>query len=191
VEYKQLVEDYLTEVRGIADTISVSDVISVANYIYNAWRDKKWVYLCGNGGSASTASHFTNDLVKIGVKAHCLDDNPSIITAVTNDDGFDNLYLKQIEDVIVKGDVLVCLSVHGGTGRDKAGKWSQNLLKAVEYAQKQGAYVLGLVGFDGGVIRQIADASIVVGKSTPQTESWHVHMEHLIVLILKEMMAKR
>jgi D-sedoheptulose 7-phosphate isomerase len=186
MEYKQTIESYLTEVKGIADSVSVRDITKVVDIINEARLNRKTIYICGNGGSASTASHFACDLVKLGFKVHCLDDNPAVITATTNDDGFNALYLKQIDRIIEKGDVLVCLSVHGGTGQDQAGKWSQNLLAAITFAKEKGAKAIGLVGFDGGVIRKIADASIVVGQSTPQTESWHLHITHLLCLLLKE-----
>ncbi len=141
--------------------------------------------MCGNGGSASVASHFACDLTKLGVKVHCLNDNPSILTSITNDSGFDALYVEQLINLLSKDDILICISVHGGVGEDKAGKWSQNLTKAIDYAHRKGAKVIGMVGFDGGIIRRVADASIKINNhSTPQVESWFGHISHLVCLVL-------
>ena len=109
-----------------------------------------------------------------------------MITAITNDSGFSKLYIEQIEKRITKYDALVVLSVHGGSGQDKSGTWSINLTSAVEYARSRGAKTIGLLGYDGGVIKNLATVSIIAGNSTPQVESWHLHIEHLICLLLKE-----
>ena len=179
--------DYLDNVRGIADSVSVQDIDNVVDILYDVWAHGGVVYLCGNGGSASTASHFACDLLKIGLKIHCLNDNPAIITAITNDNGFDNLYLEQIKNLIGTEDALICISVHGGMGKDKAGMWSQNLLRAMDCASKNGAKTIGLAGFDGGAMASLADARIIINAySTPQVESWHLHIAHLICLLLGE-----
>ena len=86
-----------------------------------------------------------------------------------------------------KGDVLICISVHGGSGSDNAGLWSQNLLKAMEYVNNNDGRTIGLSGFDGGVMKQIANVCIVVPiNSTPHVESFHLVLEHLIISRLGE-----
>lgn len=183
---RKLIEEYLDEVKQIADSINIKDIAKVIVILYEAWLNNKTIYLCGNGGSASTASHFTCDLLKLGIKAHCLNDNSSRITAITNDSGFDALYVEQLNNLLSGGDVLVCISVHGGVERDR-NIWSGNLVKAVDFARRKKAKIIGLVGFEGGVIRRLADASIKINSySTPQVESWHSHIAHLICLILAE-----
>ncbi len=182
---KKQVEEYLAEIKEIADNINIEDIARVVTTIYGAWSVRGDIYVCGNGGSAATASHFTSDLCKIGVGAYCLNDNMAQMTALTNDVGWDNVFLNQLAYKWSRSDVLICISVHGGVGEDKAGQWSQNITKAVDYVKRYGGKVIGLVGFDGGVLKQLADASIVVGHSTPQVESWHNHICHLICEILK------
>jgi len=153
---------------------------------------------CGNGGSAATATHFACDLVKTtaaagkpGLKAECLNDNIPLVLALINDDGFDNLFSEQLKTKAEKDDILICISVHGGSGRDKAGLWSQNLLKAMNYIRGIGGKTIGLSGFDGGAMKEIADVSIVVhANSTPQVESFHLVLEHLICSCLSERIAK-
>ena len=79
------------------------------------------------------------------------------------------------------GDYLVVLSVHGGSGADKAGVWSQNILKAAKYVQDNGGKVIGFSGFDGGALKQVADACIVAPvNSTPQVEGFHVVLTHML-----------
>ncbi len=194
MENKNFIQDYLSEVKKIAETISVADIDGVVELLFQAWRNGNQVFTCGNGGSASTASHFACDLSKTTIinnkkrfEVSCLNDNIPLVSALTNDDGFDNLYYEQLKSRFRKGDVLICISVHGGAGSDKAGLWSQNLLKAMKYAQEKGGKAIGLSGFDGGPMKEMADACIVVPiNSTPQVESFHLALEHLICGCLRQ-----
>jgi D-sedoheptulose 7-phosphate isomerase len=185
---------YLDEMKMVTDKISREDINKVVELLYEAWEQDRRVFICGNGGSAGTASHFACDLAKATIvdsqkrfKAICLNDNAPLISALTNDNGFDNLYVEQLYNLYQPGDVLVCLSVHGGAGKDKAGLWSQNLLKAMKYVSENGGRTIGLSGFDGGPMKDIADACVVVpADSTPQVESFHLALEHLVCSCLKE-----
>ena len=193
MENRAIIDDYLSETRKITEAISVDDIDKVIGLLYQAWQDGNQVFICGNGGSASTATHFTCDLAKTTIvdgmkrfKAICLNDNVPLVSALTNDEGFDNLYYEQLRSLYREGDVLICISVHGGAGQDKAGLWSQNLLKAMKYVQDNGGKTIGFSGFDGGPMKEMADACIVVpANSTPQVESFHVTLEHLICSCLK------
>ena len=109
------------------------------------------------------------------------------MSALINDEGFDNLFYEQLKGRFQKGDVLIGISVHGGAGRDKADLWSQNLLKAMKYAKDMEGKTIGLSGFDGGPMKETADACIVVpAHSTPQVESFHLALEHLICGCLRQ-----
>lgn len=197
MESERFIREYLTQVGKVAESISMEDVDRVIEVLFEAWKGGRWVFTCGNGGSASTATHFACDLAKTvapqgkrGFKAECLNDNIPLMLALINDEGFDNLFYEQIRTKFQPGDVLICISVHGGAGADKAGLWSQNLLKAMRYAQQNGGKAIGLSGFDGGPMKEIADACIVVpADSTPLVESFHLVLEHLIVFGLKEKLA--
>lgn len=188
------IERFLADLGQEADTIAVRDIDAVIELLYEAWQQGNRVFICGNGGSASTATHFTCDLAKTTIvpgrkrfKVHCLNDNVPLVSALTNDEGFDNLYTEQLMSWFEKGDVVICISVHGGAGQDKAGLWSQNLLKAMKYAQDNGGKAIGFSGFDGGPMKQLADACIIVpADSTPQVESFHVVLEHLVCSRLRE-----
>jgi D-sedoheptulose 7-phosphate isomerase len=101
------------------------------------------------------------------------------------------VYVEQLKNLMSPGDVFVAISVHGGSGMDKAGVWSQNLTKAAQYVKDNGGKVLSLVGFDGGVLRQISDASILVPvNSTPLVEGFHLVLTHMICARLKELIAQ-
>ena len=194
MENQDFIQDYLSEVKKVALSISVTDINRTIGLLFEAWKNGSQVFTCGNGGSASTATHFACDLAKTTIvdskkrfKAFCLNDNIPLISAITNDEGFDNLFYEQLKNTFQKGDVLICISVHGGAGKDKAGLWSQNLLKAMSYARDTGGKTIGLSGFDGGPMTEIADACIVVPvNSTPQVESFHLVLEHLICSCLRQ-----
>lgn len=195
---KDFIQNYLSEMKRTVDDISIEDVDRVVELLYDAWQKGHQVFVCGNGGSASTATHFTCDLSKGTIakgkkrfKAHCLNDNIPLMSALINDEGFDNLFYEQLVNHFQEGDVLICISVHGGAGKDKAGLWSQNLLKAMKYAHDTGGETIGFSGFDGGPMKEIADACIVVpANSTPHVESLHLALEHLITSCLRERIVK-
>jgi len=194
VKNKDFIQNYLSESRRVAEAISVADIDRAVELLFEAWEKGKQVFTCGNGGSASTATHFASDLAKTTIvddkkrfKAYCLNDNIPLTSAIINDEGFDNLFYEQLKNLFEKGDVLICISVHGGAGRDKAGLWSQNLLKAMKYVQENEGGTIGLSGFDGGPMKKMADACIVVPiNSTPQVESFHLVLEHLICSCLRQ-----
>jgi len=194
MSHEKFVGDYLDGVADIVKKISRSDIDKAIQILYDAWKDDRAVYIIGNGGSASTCSHFAADLNKYvsddaphRFRAFALVDNIPLMSALTNDNGWSDVYSYQLESFMKEGDVLIGISVHGGSGSDKAGPWSQNLLKAVKVAKEKKGKVVGLIGFDGGMLRKVADASIVVpANSTPQVEGFHLVLEHMIAARLKE-----
>jgi D-sedoheptulose 7-phosphate isomerase len=194
MDHKEFVSNYLDEVQVIIRKISRDDINRTIDILYEAWRNDKAVFVAGNGGSASTATHFACDLNKYvssdashRFRAIALVDNIPLMSALTNDDGWSDVYSYQLESFMKEGDVFVGISVHGGSGSDRAGPWSQNLLKAVKVTKEKKGKVIGLIGFDGGMLRQLADASIVVpANSTPQVEGFHLVLTHLISARLKE-----
>ncbi|MHB1907798.1 MAG: D-sedoheptulose-7-phosphate isomerase [Nitrososphaerales archaeon] len=193
----QRTSSYLDEVSEIAKKLDRKSIDSAIEILYNAWKNDNQVFVAGNGGSASTSTHFACDLNKWvsdkaerKFRAFALVDNIPLVSALTNDNGWSDIYYEQLRNFFRKGDVVVAISVHGGSGSDKAGLWSQNLLKAVKYAKDNGGKVLGLAGFDGGVLRTAADACIVVpAESTPHVEGMHLVLTHLMCEQLREMIS--
>lgn len=189
----EFVDRYLTQTAEIAKATSREDVAQVIELLFEAYEQGRTIYTCGNGGSAANASHLACDIAKFTwvegqrrFRCQSLCDNAALISALTNDVGFGRIFLEQLRGTIVAGDVLVCLSVHGGSGEDQAGPWSQNLVAAADHAKEQGAKVVGLVGYDGGAIAKMADAAIIVppaadgATSTPHVEGFHEIYHHLI-----------
>jgi len=151
-----------------------------------ARKENRQVFICGNGGSAGTSIHMAADLFKMGnINAISLNENIPLTTAIINDDGWENLYTKQLENLFNSGDVLICISVHGGKGKENAEEWSQNINKAVSYVKVNKGKVIGLTGFDGGSIKYTADVCLIVPiQSTPLVESFHVLLHHYIAFKL-------
>ncbi len=181
-------QEYLEEVTQIATKLDRGSIDEAIRILYDAWKGDNQVFTIGNGGSASTATHFACDLNKWvsdessrKFRAFSLVDNIPLVSALTNDNGWGDIYYEQLKNFFRKGDVLVAISVHGGSGSDKAGPWSQNLLKAVKYAKDNGGKVVGLSGFDGGILRTASDACVVVpANSTPHVEGMHLVLTHLM-----------
>lgn len=199
MQNQEYINLYFNEMKVIIDKIDKTELDRIIEAMFQAWQNGKKVFICGNGGSASTATHFVCDLFKGTIvegkkrfKVIGLTDNVPLTSALTNDNGFDNLFSEQLLSLFEKGDILICISVHGGSGADKAGLWSQNLLKAMKVAKEMNGTTIGFSGFDGGAMKQIADYCVVVPfNSTPQVESFHVVFEHLICNCLKEKIKKQ
>ena len=175
--------DEFSEILGKIDHQSVEKVVD-----FLSKRDYGIIYTCGNGGSASTAEHFACDLNKWSnydqekkIRSVCLNTNMPYLSALTNDDGWSMIYKEQLKLFLKKEDVLVCFSVHGGTGEQNAGPWSQNLVQAINYANKIGATTIGFSGCDGGVFKEKCKYTIIVpSESTPVVEGLHSVLTHLI-----------
>jgi D-sedoheptulose 7-phosphate isomerase len=191
------IDRFLAGIDEIVKAISREDIDRAIDALHRAWTERRTVFLAGNGGSAGTATHFAADLNKMTaipgkprLRAMSLGDNVPLVSAIVNDEGWENLYTEQLETFFSPGDVLVTISVHGGKGSDKAGAWSQNLVKAIEWVKARGGTTIGLVGFDGGVMREMCDISIVVPyRTTPHVEGFHVVLHHLIAFCLAERIA--
>jgi len=192
------VNQYLQQLESITKSISQEDINSVIELLYDAWKEGRQVFLAGNGGSAPTATHLACDLAKFTsvegkkrFRAISLVDNAPLVSALTNDLGWENVYVEQLKNLMREGDVFVAISVHGGSGAELAAPWSQNLLKAAKFIKENGGKVVGLAGFDGGALKQIADACIVVPiNSTPQVEGFHSVLSHLICARLRELIGE-
>jgi D-sedoheptulose 7-phosphate isomerase len=186
-------------VSQIADGLDRKSIDQAIGILHEAWKEDRQVFVVGNGGSASTSTHFACDLNKWvsdeadrKFRAFALVDNIPLMSALTNDNGWGEVYVDQLRNFFRKGDVLVAISVHGGSGSDKAGPWSQNLLRAVKYVKDNGGKVVGLSGFDGGVLKTAADACVVVpANSTPHVEGMHLVLTHLMAEQLRTLISTK
>ena len=191
------IAEYLRTMAAVIDELPRDKIAATIDVLYDAWQRSATVYIAGNGGSASTASHFACDLAKWTVcdgrkrfRVLALTDNMPLYSALMNDEGPASVYAEQLEPFIAEGDVLILISVHGGSGAGNAGTWSQNLLRALQLASERGARTVGLSGFNGGALAEMADTCIVIPvDSTPQVESFHLAIEHLICDRLRQRIA--
>ncbi|MFA5089607.1 MAG: SIS domain-containing protein [Candidatus Omnitrophota bacterium] len=190
----QFIDKYFLEMESIIKSISRKEIGDIIDALFAAWKQNRQVFIMGNGGSASTATHFVCDLAKCTViegkkrfKVIGLTDNIPLMSALINDNGFENLFSEQLKNLMQPHDVVIGISVHGGSGSDKAGAWSQNLLKAMQLAKDNKAVTIGFSGFDGGAMKTLADMCVVIPyDSTPHVESFHLALEHLICNCLAE-----
>lgn len=176
-EFSRKYCDYFSKLLSSLDHKNVKQIIEV---FLEAERNNKHIFFIGNGGSAAISTHFACDLGK-GTKNHinrfrtsALADNLSTFTAYANDNGYEYVFSKQLENILGKGDVVVSISSSGN---------STNLLHAVEYAKTVGAKTISILGFDGGKLKDISDVSLIVqtekGEYGP-VESIHEVVNHLI-----------
>ena len=193
-----LIDEYIETMAGLVRDLPREEMHHAVDILYDCWVADGIVFTIGNGGSASSATHLACDLAKSTIvpgrrrlRALALVDNVPLVSAWSNDSGFASLFSEQLEPWLGPKDVLVALSVHGGSGEGDAGAWSQNLPRAVALARERGARVIGLSGFGGGVLAHQADASIVVPidrepLGTPLVESVHVAVAHLLTVALRQ-----
>ncbi len=170
-------------VRYLNEVLLAIDPEAIARFVktlLEARARQATVYFIGNGGSAATASHFANDLA-IGTNSYerpfrviSLVDNQAIITAIGNDFGYEEIFVRQLRVMGKSGDVLVAISASGN---------SPNLIRAMEYAASAGIKTVAITAFDGGRIKQIADEGIHVPtgpKEYGPAEDAHMVLDHLI-----------
>jgi D-sedoheptulose 7-phosphate isomerase len=158
------------------------------NLLLEAYESEKNIYIFGNGGSASTASHYQNDFNK-GVSEWtpkkfrfvCLNDNIPTVMAIANDIGYEEVFRFQLRGRLVPGDIVIGIS---GSGN------SANVVNAVEYSKSLGNKVIGVTGFDGGKLKQLCDIALHVPVNSMQiTEDIHMIFDHLIMAIFYKVLA--
>jgi D-sedoheptulose 7-phosphate isomerase len=182
---EESIDRYLNSLRTALADVNRGAIATLARRVLSAQLRYGRVYIFGNGGSASTASHFVNDLIKCfarknnnGIAAQCLSDNISVITATANDMGFDNIFEIQLIDVLTARDLVIAISTSGN---------SENVVRALRYAKSVGAETIALTGSDGGQLIGIADYAITVPTSDQlKVEDSHLIINHLVVTVLRE-----
>ena len=171
---------YIDHLKKILDGIDPNEISNFIKTLLDARKRSATVFFIGNGGSAATASHFANDLA-IGSNDYdhpfrvvSLTDNVAVLTAIANDFGYDQIFVRQLRVLARRGDVLVAISASGN---------SQNLLTAVEFAKQNGIQTTGLTAFDGGKLRKMVDQCVHVPtglKEYGPAEDAHMVLDHLV-----------
>jgi D-sedoheptulose 7-phosphate isomerase len=183
-----VVQNYIDGLSGCLKELSKQNIAEIADVIFAAYKRGKPIFIMGNGGSATTASHFARDLVigasakgKPRLQAYSLTDNVAVITAVANDVDYSSIFEEQLAGRLSEGDVVIGISASGN---------SPNILKAIEFAQSQGATTIGFTGFGGGRLKELAHKCVVLSsKDYGQVEDAHLCLAHIISYLIKEKIA--
>lgn len=179
METGEFTKSYLFTIQRLLDGIDPQDISRLIKAFDEARLSGNRIFFIGNGGSAVTAKHFANDLSAISTgekrfKAISLVDNIASVTAIANDQGYEYIFVKQLERLFEKNDVVVGISASGN---------SKNIVNALEYANKMGGVSVALVGFDGGIAKKIAKKYIHINTKKGDygpVEDIHLILEHLI-----------
>ncbi len=183
MNYEQLADDYIRAEIEVLNSLDRKALSQALGILTKALEEERNIYIFGNGGSSATASHFANDFNK-GVsesldkkfRFHCLNDNVPTVMAIANDIGFEEVFRFQLKNLVKKDDIIMAIS---GSGNSK------NVLNAVEYAKEQGAYIIGITGYDGGKLKGMADLSLHANVNSMQiTEDIHMMFDHLMMSVL-------
>lgn len=188
---KENVETYFKSYRSrldeILNKVDLDSLVNTIEVMITAFKQGNTVYVCGNGGSAATASHmqadfsfFTRYFTKFRPKVRALTDNVAMMTAVGNDTSFHDIFVEQLKGHFLKGDIIICISASGN---------SENVIRAAKYANENGGISIGFVGFEGGKLLDSATLSLYTpnpkGDYGP-IEDVHMIFNHIIVNYLSK-----
>jgi D-sedoheptulose 7-phosphate isomerase len=179
------IENYFSMLKGAIEATDRGSINTVINLLQKAYEEERQVFIMGNGGSASTASHFACDFNK-GLsygkrkrfKVISLNDNLPILLAYANDVSYENVFVEQLKNFFNPKDYVIGIS---GSGNSK------NVIKAIEYANQNGGITIGFCGYTGGVLKEAAQFCVHVPIDDMQvSEDLHMIMTHLIMHVLEK-----
>lgn len=179
------IDTYINVLQQTLDRLPKGLIAQVIDVLHHARMNGKQIFIMGNGGSASTASHFVCDLAKNTRKDSLphyrvigLTDNMEIFSAYANDEGYESVFAKQLENLINPEDVVIGISASGN---------SPNVLNAILEAKRYNATTIAFTGFDGGRLGSMVDINIHVSSNIIEhVEDIHLILEHMIVKVIKE-----
>lgn len=179
------VTNYITQLQQSIDQLPKEEIVKVIDLLYSARFSGRQVFIMGNGGSASTASHFVCDLAKNTrregwprYKVIGLADNMAMFSAYANDEGYENVFCEQLANLLMPDDIVIAISASGN---------SKNVVNAIMFAKSQNAVTIGFTGFDGGVLASLVDFNLHVNSNIIEhVEDLHLVLEHMIIKSLKE-----
>ena len=187
LEIQNYFKEYRNRIDEILNTVQIEKLVETIELIISTFKSGNTLYVCGNGGSAATATHmqadfsfFTRYFTKFRPKVRALTDNAAMLTAVGNDTSFDDIFVEQLKGHFQSGDILICISASGN---------SENVIRAANYANENGGTSIGFVGFEGGKLLNTANISLFTpnpkGDYGP-IEDVHMIFNHLIVNYLSK-----
>ena len=181
--------EYLDGVGDALKNLDAAPVAKASAAITEAYKRDSAVFIMGNGGSGSTASHAAYDFniaisgkLKKRFRFISLCDNITTLLALSNDYGYENVFYMQIKDVLKEGDIVICIS---GSGN------SENVVKVAEYARSVGCKVISFTGFDGGRLIELADYPVHVAMNDmKKAEDCHVVLLHAMARYMSQFLEK-
>lgn len=182
---KNSIKNYFDREKEVMSKLNFDEIAEAVMAIKDAYEREATIYVFGNGGSAATASHFVCDFnkgicEKLDKKFNliCLSDNTPILTAIANDISYEDVFYFQLKNKLKKDDLILAIS---GSGNSK------NVIKAVEYAKIVGTKTVGVTGFSGGKLREMADYHMHVNVDDMQiTEDIHMAFDHMMYRVLTD-----
>ncbi len=181
--------DYLKELKGLLDIFPHDRFDAIGQELLTAYNEERQIFIMGNGGSGSTASHFACDINKGSCfeldkkfKVICLNDNVPTMLAYANDLSYNKVFIEQLKNFLQAGDVVIGIS---GSGN------SENVIQAISYAKERGARTVGLTGFDGGKLAKTADIPLTAAIHDMQkVEDVHMIVVHMLMQYLCNSLSK-
>jgi D-sedoheptulose 7-phosphate isomerase len=179
------VTNYIALLQQTIDQLPKEKIARVIDLLHSARFSGRQVFIMGNGGSASTASHFVCDLSKNTrhegwprYKVIGLSDNMAVFSAYANDEGYENVFCEQLANLLLPDDIVIAISASGN---------SRNVVNAIQYAKNQNAFTIGFTGFDGGILGKLVDVNLHINSNIIEhVEDLHLVLEHMIIKSLKE-----
>lgn len=185
-------QEYYAAHQNVVANLPYQAMEKAIDEIWSAYERGASVFTFGNGGSAALASHFACDLAKGTLNSHnaqkrlrviSLADNIPLMTAWANDHGYEHIFAKQLENLIVSGDLVFAIS---GSGN------SSNVLRALEVARAHRARTIGLSGFEGGKMKSLCDVCVILPSDNMQIiEDFHLSVTHAISSVVRRRMFDR
>lgn len=188
---RDFVSGYLREISRCLESLPPEGVTRFLEAVERTYEDDRQMYIIGNGGSAATASHMACDLAKnvypaVSIspvrrfRVTSLTDNVALITALANDCGYERVFSEQLTNVLQKDDLVVAISASGN---------SPNVVEAIALARKRGARTAALLGFDGGVVKDMVDVALVIDSHDyGHVEDLHMVLNHLMAAWMRQLL---
>src|SRR6266487_525597 len=181
----QRVINYAKALQETINQLPKEEIVRAMELLHRVRLGGRQVFIMGNGGSASTATHFVCDLAKNTRKEGLphykvigLSDNMAIFLAYANDEGYENVFAQQLANLVMPEDIVIAISASGN---------SRNVLNAVLLAKRANATTIGFTGFNGGSLASMVDINIHVNSNIIEhVEDIHLMLEHMIVKSLRE-----
>lgn len=183
MDYKSKIQKYIQEEKAVIDSLDINVINEIMNEIKLSQERGSTIYICGNGGSAATASHYCCDFNK-GVSGECerntnfvcLSDNIPTMMAIANDISYDEIFSYQLKNRLRPGDLLFVIS---GSGNSK------NIVRAMEVGKEKGNKIIGLCGYSGGKVKEMSNICLHVNINNMQiVEDLHMMLDHCMMFIL-------